>query len=514
MTASVYTAIDPPGSTYTDTQVINALGQIVGYYSYSGEASAFLGFLYSGGTYTTIDFPGSTQTVATSINDSGQIVGYFTDSSSGAQHVFLYSGGTYTLIDPSGGTGGDSETFSINNAGQIVGDYSDGSSEHGFLYSGGSYTTIDFPGGTNDFLYSINDSGQIVGSYQYSDGHSHGFVYSGGIYTTIDPTNLPGNNISTITTAINDAGQIIGDYTAASASGTHDHGFLYSGGTYTLIEPPGSTSSYVYSVNDSEQIVGTYYNNSGAHGFLYSGGTYTTIDWSGGNVGVAFINDAGQIVGDLRDSTGVDHGFVLNSVTVPIMTNATFDAAQNLTVLSGIAEADSNVKVFDGVNLVGTATAAADGTWGLTANVTGKGIHSYTETSTDMAGIIISSGDVTLYAPGANKVLTGGTGNDVLIGRPNDHLWGGPNDDTFKFNLGSGKEVINDFNQGNLAVGSAAVEHDIINVHAYGFANWSALQALISDNNSGDAVVHLSQSDSITLIGVHTANLHASDFIV
>ena len=70
------------------------------------------------------------------------------------------------------------------------------------------------------------------------------------------------------------------------------------------------------------------------------------------------------------------------------------------------------------------------------------------------------------------------------------------------------------FHQGNLTVGSTAPEHDIIDVHAYGFANWSALQALISDDSAGDAVVQLSPTDSITLTGVHAANLHASDFIV
>jgi hypothetical protein len=48
------------------------------------------------------------------------------------------------------------------------------------------------------------------------------------------------------------------------------------------------------------------------------------------------------------------------------------------------------------------------------------------------------------------------------------------------FNLGSGNDMINDFNQGNSAVGSTATEHDIINVQDYHFADWAALQAAIS----------------------------------
>jgi Ca2+-binding RTX toxin-like protein len=122
-------------------------------------------------------------------------------------------------------------------------------------------------------------------------------------------------------------------------------------------------------------------------------------------------------------------------------------------------------------------------------------------------------GDAGSYAPSAPGSITGG--RDVLDGGGgNDRLWGGPNNDSFVFKTGSGMDVINDFDQGNLAVGSTAHEHDVINVQDYGFANWAALSSLISDDSSGNAVVHLTASDTITLIGVHTAALHPTDFII
>ena len=46
-------------------------------------------------------------------------------------------------------------------------------------------------------------------------------------------------------------------------------------------------------------------------------------------------------------------------------------------------------------------------------------------------------------------------------GHGSDQLWGGPNNDGFVFNKGSGLDVINDFGQGNKAVGSTAREHDL-----------------------------------------------------
>lgn len=122
-------------------------------------------------------------------------------------------------------------------------------------------------------------------------------------------------------------------------------------------------------------------------------------------------------------------------------------------------------------------------------------------------------GDAMSYFPSTPGSITGG--RDILNGGGgNDQLWGGPNNDMFVFRTGSGMDVINDFDQGNLAVGSTAREHDVINVRDYGFANWAALSSLISDDSSGNAVVHLSASDTITLNGVHTAALHPADFII
>jgi len=122
-------------------------------------------------------------------------------------------------------------------------------------------------------------------------------------------------------------------------------------------------------------------------------------------------------------------------------------------------------------------------------------------------------GDAQTYAPFTAGSITGG--KDILnSGGGNDQLWGGPNNDLFVFNTGSGQDVINDFDQGNKAVGSTAREHDAINVHDYGFAGWAELKSLISDNSSGNAVIHLTANDTITLDGIHAADLHAKDFIV
>ena len=140
-----------------------------------------------------------------------------------------------------------------------------------------------------------------------------------------------------------------------------------------------------------------------------------------------------------------DGNLTPTSITVTTSALVMWDAVpdKQLTTLSGTAEANSQVSILDGNNLVGTVTAAANGTWSLQAKLTGNVDHSFTETSNGA-----SSAGLTLYNPVANKVLTGGDGNDVLIAGRNDSLTGGAGSDTFMFNPDFGKVTVTDFNIG------------------------------------------------------------------
>jgi Ca2+-binding RTX toxin-like protein len=126
-------------------------------------------------------------------------------------------------------------------------------------------------------------------------------------------------------------------------------------------------------------------------------------------------------------------------------------------------------------------------------------------------GLYGREGDDTLIGSADRNELYGDRGNDNLTGGGgNDSLFGGGEADIFVFAPTSGQDVIQD-----LFGSTARTEHDLIDVQAYGFADWNALQAVISDDVvSGDAVIHLSATDSITLVGVHTADLLQTNFII
>ena len=54
--------------------------------------------------------------------------------------------------------------------------------------------------------------------------------------------------------------------------------------------------------------------------------------------------------------------------------------------LTGTAEANSTVKVYDGATLLGSATANGSGAWSYTTAALASGAHSFTATATDAAG--------------------------------------------------------------------------------------------------------------------------------
>ena len=58
----------------------------------------------------------------------------------------------------------------------------------------------------------------------------------------------------------------------------------------------------------------------------------------------------------------------------------------NTLTLTGSAEANATVKVYDGATLLGSATADGSGNWSYTTAALANGGHSLTATATDVAG--------------------------------------------------------------------------------------------------------------------------------
>ena len=107
------------------------------------------------------------------------------------------------------------------------------------------------------------------------------------------------------------------------------------------------------------------------------------------------------------------------SVTVPIIFDYSITGT-NQVVLTGTAEANTTVSVFNGTSLLGTATANANGAWSYASTSWANGDYTFTATATDGAGNVSGSSNaieavvaqppivLSLAASGAG--ITNGTG--------------------------------------------------------------------------------------------------------
>lgn len=167
--------------------------------------------------------------------------------------------------------------------------------------------------------------------------------------------------------------------------------------------------------------------------------------------------------------------------------------------------ADGSVLGYDDI------TVGGDGGQTLTGGAGSQLLHGKAGNDTIAGGggidlVFGGDGADTLSGGEGNDFLFGGKGDDRLDGGPgNDFLKGGAGADTFQFaRQGGGRDTVADFTAGvdRLAIGGL------------GSADLQALIAGASADPNGDAVLHLSADDDITLLGISSNSLEASWFLL
>ncbi|MBR0741511.1 hypothetical protein JQ581_31720 [Bradyrhizobium liaoningense] len=341
---------------------------------------------------------------------------------------------------------------------------------------GDAASLLDRSQGGNDTL-TVNIEGSlntviVDGDAQSMSGHAKG----GNDTVTGDSTNSLRNGFS----LYGDAEGAMSDH----AQGGNDTVIGVFGGRSlnTLVGDAGTMSGDAHGGNDT---LAAFQTNQDGSAVLYGDALGMTDRAQGGNDDLTFTigsdaqNGGGGLYGDAGGLAGDARG-----------------GNDTLTVLDLSGHLN-----YESFTMIGDAYSMSDNAHGGNDVLTGGSYADYVV------------GDALHYTPAAPGSITGG--RDVLNGEGgDDEMWGGPNNDVFVFDRGSGQDLIHDFDQGNKAVGSAVTENDLIDVQNYGFGDWAALKSLIDDDSSGNAVIHLTASDTITLQGVHSADLHATDFIV
>jgi hypothetical protein len=94
------------------------------------------------------------------------------------------------------------------------------------------------------------------------------------------------------------------------------------------------------------------------------------------------------------------------------------------------------------------------------------------------------------------------SGNPIFAWSGDDTLTGSSGHDTFVLSQPIGNDVVHSFD----------VSSDVIDLISYGWQNFSDVQAHTADDANGNAVITLADDQTITLDGVHAADLTAANF--
>ncbi|MCD1125687.1 Ig-like domain-containing protein [Jinshanibacter sp. LJY008] len=157
----------------------------------------------------------------------------------------------------------------------------------------------------------------------------------------------------------------------------------------------------------------------------------------------------------------------VGTITGPMSSGSYTD--DSTPALSGKAEKDSTVNVYDGETLLGTTIADSNGQWTFTTDALTEGEHKFHVTATDKAGNVSDKSDdfvLTMDYTKPDESLLAITGVDDKVGLITGNVAnGGATDDTRPTISGTGTKgdlitVYSKDSTGNHVIGSATVDAD------------------------------------------------------
>lgn len=249
------------------------------------------------------------------------------------------------------------QLLGINDALQIAG-YHNVNQNSGFtLNLPNGFFTENYPNSMMTQVIGINNTGTTDGFYVDNSNVTHGFINVHGKFSTVD---YPGTAFNQLL-GQNDMGQAAGYYSLSPDNTTPDFPYVYNelgGGVFQVISiPAAAQGAQATGINNSQQICGFYIDSTGVnHGFLLNFGLLVTLDAPGSIFTQALgLNNKGQVVGQYMDAGENTHGFVWTSANGFV----TVDAPQGVgsTIVNGIND-DGILVGFYGVSPINTGFVA------------------------------------------------------------------------------------------------------------------------------------------------------------
>ena len=235
----------------------------------------------------------------------------------------------------------------------------------------------------------------------------------------------------------------------------------------------------------------------------YTGG-FTAFNFDG-FIGNLTLTGIGALDETLTGATGNDtlSGGDGNDILIGLAGNDTLDGGNGDDTLRGGAGNDT-LNGGAGIDAANYKDAANGVTVSLAivgAQATGDG----NDTLIGIENLIGSAFADTLTGDAGANRINGGTGADTINGGGGaDTLIGGAGNDTFVFSAASGQDTVTDFTSGA----------DKLDLSAYGFADFAAVQAATTNDGGGNAVINLGGGNTVTLTGVSSSQLQSGDVII
>jgi Ca2+-binding RTX toxin-like protein len=228
-----------------------------------------------------------------------------------------------------------------------------------------------------------------------------------------------------------------------------------------------------------------------------AGDTYNSIEVI---VGSAFDDSIISDAPVLNGGAGNDYIYVFGGGNVTIdggAGNDTIDADDGADVLNG-GSGDDSVIGYGGDDQITLGdgddySAAGDGNDTIDGGAGADEIRA-------------GSGNDTLIGGDGNDSLHGDDGDDIIdFGLGDDYAAGGAGNDTFIFRSGYGYDEIGGFESG-AGVG------DVVEIDAALAADYTALQAFMTDFGGPHTFIEFGNGDTLRLYDTTVADLHADDF--
>jgi Ca2+-binding RTX toxin-like protein len=182
--------------------------------------------------------------------------------------------------------------------------------------------------------------------------------------------------------------------------------------------------------------------------------------------------------------------------------------------LMGTAEPGALVFISEGMSQLGKVTATSSGTWTFSKSLS-NAPHTITVTSEDKAGNGAAGPGQILLGSSVADSLTGGPGDDRIIGLGgSDTLAGGAGDDVFVFGSGFGADVVNGFAAGAAGGDSIELSKAMLGLSSGASAQTAFDAAMIKTHDiPGGTIINIDSQNTITLRGATKASLELGDFV-